>query len=126
LTPTVIHAEGAERRAAPNGRATITFLARGNGAFVARLEMEPHAEVPEHRDATEETIHVLAGHGVMSIDGVEHEVHAGTTVFMPANSLVSFRNGDAPLVALQVFAGPEPAAKYDGWAVITTDDAPAP
>ena len=68
-----------------------------------------------HRDATEEYIHVLEGQGRMSIDGVEYEVRAGTTIYMPANALVTFTNGDARLVGLQVFAGPAPAAKYDRW-----------
>jgi hypothetical protein len=37
---------------------------------------------------------------------------------MPPNAEVEFRNGDAQLVAIQVFAGPEPAAKYDAWAPV--------
>jgi hypothetical protein len=34
---------------------------------------------------------------------------------MPPGALVSFENGPETLVAIQVFAGPEPAAKYDAW-----------
>jgi quercetin dioxygenase-like cupin family protein len=102
-------------RVAPNGQARVTILAQGGNAFVARLEMEPEAAVPEHQDATEEYIHVLEGGGTMVIDGVEHEVVAGATVFMPANATVSFQNGPTRMVALQVFAGPAPAAKYDRW-----------
>ncbi len=112
---TVIALADAERRAAPPGTATIAFLARGNHAFVARLEMEPGASVPEHQDADEEYIHVLEGHGTMWIDGVEHAVTAGATIFMPANATVSFQNGDQRMVALQIFAGPASAAKYDRW-----------
>lgn len=108
----------AERRAAPPGTATIAFLAQGENAFVARLEMEPGAAVPEHQDADEEYIHVLEGHGTMWIDGTEYEVTPGTTIFMPANATVSFQNGDARMVALQVFAGPASAAKYDRWTPI--------
>ena len=36
-------------------------------------------------------------------------------IFMPAGVTVSYQNGDAELVALQVFAPPGPAAKYDRW-----------
>ena len=112
---TVIPLEKAEYRRAPNGRAGIHFLARGANAFVGRLEMDPGGKVPEHRDPTEEYIHVLSGSGTMYIDGVKYAVTPGTTVFMPANAKVSFDNGDTPFAALQVFAGPGPAAKYDAW-----------
>ena len=33
--------------------ATVALLARGLNAFVARLEMDPGAAVPEHQDADE-------------------------------------------------------------------------
>jgi quercetin dioxygenase-like cupin family protein len=113
--PPVTPAARAERRVAPNGKARVTILARGHEAFVARLEMDPGAAVPEHRDATEEYIHVLAGAGTITIDDVAYPLATGDTVYMPADAKVSFHNGDAPLVGLQVFAGPEPAAKYDAW-----------
>lgn len=105
----------AERRVAPNGKARVTILARGANAFVARLEMDAGAAVPEHRDTTEEYIHVLEGSGTITIDDQEHALEPGSTVYMPANAKVRFHNGDQPLVGLQVFAGPEPAAKYDAW-----------
>lgn len=115
ISPPITRAAEAERRVAPNGKARVTILARGHEAFVARLEMDPGAAVPEHRDATEEYIHVLEGSGTITIDDREHPLAAGDTVYMPADAKVSFRNGDAPLQGLQVFAGPEPAAKYDAW-----------
>ena len=111
----VVPLAAAERRAAPNGKAWVTILARGQNAFVGRLEMEAGASVPEHRDATEEYIHVLEGSGTMVIEGREHAVEAGTTIYMPADALVEFRNGPSRLVAVQVFAGPAPASKYDAW-----------
>lgn len=113
--PLVTPAARAERRVSPNGKARVTILARGLAAFVARLEMDPGAAVPEHRDATEEYIHVLEGSGTITIDDVTYPLAVGDTVYMPADAKVSFQNGDAPLVGLQVFAGPEPAAKYDAW-----------
>jgi hypothetical protein len=39
----------------------------------------------------------------------------GDAVYMPADATVSFENGGAPMRALQVFAGPEPAKKYQKW-----------
>lgn len=107
--------EDAPRRASPTGTATIAMLAQGENAFVARLEMEPGAVVPEHQDADEEYIVVLSGHGRMRIDGVEHAVTPGSTIFMPAGATVSFENGDERMVAIQVFAGPGSAAKYERW-----------
>lgn len=107
--------EAAPSRAAPPGTATITFLARGRNAFVGRMVIEPGAGVPEHQDVDEEYIHVLEGHGTIWIDGVESEVTAGSTIFMPAGATVRFENGDERRVAIQVFAGPASAAKYERW-----------
>lgn len=118
LAPTVIPLEQAPRAQAPSGKAEVAHLARGDNAYVGRLEMAAGAAVPEHRDATEEYIHVLEGAGTMHIDGQRYEIAAGTTVFMPANALVRFQNGAAKMVALQVFAGPAPASKYARWSPI--------
>lgn len=114
----VLHVDAAERRRSPNGTGTITVLARGQNAFLGKLEMAAGAAVPEHRDATEEYIVVLQGGGTITIDGDAQAVAAGDTIYMPADALVSFHNGDSPLVALQVFAGPEPARKYEAWTVL--------
>ena len=105
----------AERRAAPPGTATVALLAQGHNAFVGRLEMDAGAAVPEHRDRDEEYIVILEGGGTITIEGVERSVGAGDTIFMPADARVSFQNGQERLVALQVFAGPASAAKYDRW-----------
>lgn len=115
VSPPVTLAADAEQRVAPNGKARLTILARGLEAFVARLEMDPGAAVPEHRDATEEYIHVLDGSGTITIDDRVYPLATGDTVYMAAHAKVSFQNGDAPLVGLQVFAGPEPATKYEAW-----------
>lgn len=99
----------------PPKTARVTPLAVGQNAFVARLEMDPFAAVPEHRDATEETIHVLTGTGTMWIDDEKTTVSAGDTVFMPANAKVKFENGASSMSAIQVFAGPGPSEKYRAW-----------
>lgn len=111
----VVALEDAPTRNSPSGSATIAHLARGNNAYLGRMELAAGATVPEHQDTTEEYIHVLAGAGTITIDGSAHAIATGTTVYMPANATVSFQNGEAPMVALQVFAGPAPAAKYDAW-----------
>ena len=113
--PTVLALADAPAADNPPRTARVHHLARGDNAYLGRLEMAAGAAVPTHRDATEEYIYVLEGGGTMVIDGQTYAVSAGTTVFMPAHAEVSFQNGDAPLVGLQVFAGPAPAAKYDAW-----------
>ena len=110
----VVPAAGASTRVAPNGKATVTFLAQGD-AFVGKLRMEAGAAVPEHRDPTDEYIHVLEGAGEITIEGEAYPVRAGDTIHMPARARVSFQNGDLPLVALQVFAPAGPEAKYEAW-----------
>lgn len=120
--PSVVAFADAPSLAAPNGRGIVTELARGDEAFVAMLQLDPGASIPEHRDATEEFIHVLSGGGTMTIDGEKHEVNAGATIYMPANAAVSFENGSRPLRALQIFADPGPEAKYQAWAPVA--DAP--
>lgn len=116
ISPVVTKGDAAERRHPPGkDDVTVTILARGDQAFLARLEMPAGGKVPLHRDATEEYIHVLEGGGTITVDGTAHEIAAGDTVYMPANAEVTFQGGDAPLVAIQVFAGPGPAAKYGGW-----------
>lgn len=105
----------AEVRTAPPGTATITHLARGQNAYVGKLSMNAGGKVPKHRDATEEYIHILEGSGTIHIDGVATEIGAGDTVYMPANAEVHYENGDSQLVAIQVFAGPAPSAKYEKW-----------
>jgi len=111
-----VQAKGEQcRREAPSKKAWVTVLAEGRNAFVAKLELAPNAKVPEHRDATEETIHVLEGEGTVVIEGKASKVGPGTTIFMPANAKVSFANGPKKMVGIQVFAGPEPAKKYAKW-----------
>ena len=103
------------RLVSPNGAATIDLLGQGNNAFFGVLRMKGKGKVPKHRDATEEYIYVVEGGGTITIDGVNYPVRSGTAIFMPAGAEVSFRGGPEPLVAIQVFAGPGPAAKYRSW-----------
>jgi quercetin dioxygenase-like cupin family protein len=108
-------AEKAPKKTAPSGQTVVTLLAQGKNAFLGKLELSPHAKVPENEDPTEEYIHVLSGYGVMMMNGNRYEIQPGTTIYMPAHARVSFENGNEPLTAIQVFAGPEPAQKYSDW-----------
>jgi quercetin dioxygenase-like cupin family protein len=113
--PVVITDADAPHRTAPNGKAEVIQLAKGNEAFLGKLSMEAGAAVPKHRDATEEYIYVLEGSGMMTIDGKEYEVGPNTAIYMPANAEVSFQNGKEKMVAIQVFADPDPSKKYEAW-----------
>jgi len=115
LAAEVRRGEQSTRLVAPSGKAWITPLAQGQNAFLGRLELAPGAKVPQHQDPTEEYIHVVQGGGTLTINGQPHVITAGTTVFMPAGATVSFQNGPQQLIAIQVFAGPGPAAKYGQW-----------
>ncbi|TRW79896.1 cupin domain-containing protein [Mycolicibacterium sp. 018/SC-01/001] len=56
------------------------------------------AELPDggylavHRHKQAETYHVLAGAGVVTLDGAEHQVRAGSQVFIPGFSEHGIRN----------------------------------
>lgn len=120
--PFLKHVEGEVRaladapaRVAPSGAAEVMLLAEGHNAFLGKLVLAPNQVVPEHQDPTEEYIHVLSGTARMTMDGTAYEVREGTTVYMPAFAKVSVQNGPEPLVAIQVFAGPGPARRYDAW-----------
>jgi len=104
-------------RTAPSGTASVRPLARGQAAFLGELTLAPGAKVPAHRDPTEEIVYVQRGGGTMTMDGETFELAAGDSVVMPAGAEVSFVNGDAESVVVQVFAGPGPADKYDAWPV---------
>ncbi len=58
-----------------------------------------------HRHAQAEVYHVLAGEGVVIVDGREHPVAPGATVFVPGGATHEARaRGDRPLRILYVFA----------------------
>jgi quercetin dioxygenase-like cupin family protein len=117
LTPQIVTFDKATYRRTPSDKAGIAELARGDNAYIGRLDLVAGGAVPEHQDPTEEYIHVLQGTGQITINGVQTAIAPGTTVFMPAGATVSYANGDTPLVALQVFAGPSSADKYSSWPV---------
>jgi mannose-6-phosphate isomerase-like protein (cupin superfamily) len=58
-----------------------------------------------HRHAQAEVYYILAGTGVISIDGVEHPLVPGTCAFVPGDALHgAWATGEAPLRILYVFA----------------------
>lgn len=77
LPAAVTPLDRAEHRQKGNGQAQVWALARGRNAFVGKLELAPDGKVPEHRDPTEEYIHILEGGGTFTIDDRVFAVGAG-------------------------------------------------
>lgn len=109
---------GPEWLVAPSGKARVLKLAQGKNAVLSLLTLEPGAPVPFHRDSTEEYLFIQEGGGSLTLDGATHELTAGSVVYMRAGAEVAFLNGPRQTIALQVFAGPEPAVKYDSWTAL--------
>ena len=98
------------------GKAKAAKLVQGNNAYVGLVELEPGASVPRHRDITEEFLYLLSGSGTITIDGDSFDIKSGSTVYMPRNSEVSYKNSDKTTSRfIQIFAGPEPGSKYKNW-----------
>jgi mannose-6-phosphate isomerase-like protein (cupin superfamily) len=73
----------------------------------------PPGRAPEHQHTYDEVVHVLAGQGVVHLDGEETEIGPGTSIYLPPYQPHCLENtGSEPLQVLGVFypAG-SPAAK---------------
>lgn len=114
--PVVRAAEEATRRNAPNDQVSITWLARLDNAYLGRIALAPGAEVPLHdHPNSEEFLHILEGGGILEIESREYELTPGSTAAIPAGAEHSFVNGDETTVALQVYAYPEAADRFEDW-----------
>lgn len=111
----VISTEDAVKKQVGGGKAVIQIFKEGKEAFVGRLTVAANGKVPLHKDPTEEYLLIEKGNGTISINGIKSKVKAGDFIYMPALAEVSFQNGAQQLVALQIFAGPQSARKYDRW-----------
>ncbi len=73
----------------------------------------PPGRAPAHHHTYDEVVHVLAGRGVVHLDGTEAEIGPGTSIYLPPYQPHCLENtGPGPLEVLGVFypAG-SPAAK---------------
>jgi mannose-6-phosphate isomerase-like protein (cupin superfamily) len=73
----------------------------------------PPGRAPEHQHTYDEVVHVLAGQGVVHLDGGQTEIGPGTSIYLPPHQPHCLENtGSEPLRVLGVFhpAG-SPAAK---------------
>ncbi|MFQ3284408.1 MAG: quercetin dioxygenase-like cupin family protein [Natronomonas sp.] len=64
---------------------------------IRRFELEPGGSVPKHTNEVEHEQYVLEGQYIVGIDGEEHTVVAGDSLFIPAGTVHWYRNdGDDP------------------------------
>ena len=117
----IIETKAAPKRQVGGGKAVIELYKEGQSAFIGRLTLAPKASVPKHRDPTEEYLLIESGAGMITIDGAVRSVKAGDLVYMPARAEVSFTNGNQTLIAIQIFAGPASARKYDKWPKVSSE-----
>jgi quercetin dioxygenase-like cupin family protein len=55
-------------------------------------EIEPGDQLKVHRHAPPELYYLLAGEGMVTIDGIEYPVETGAAVFIPGNAAHGIRN----------------------------------
>lgn len=55
-------------------------------------EVEPGGWLGLHRHAPAEIYYVLEGRGIVTLEGIEHEVSAGAAVFIPGDAEHGIRN----------------------------------
>jgi mannose-6-phosphate isomerase-like protein (cupin superfamily) len=84
------------------------------GLFITQFNgLIPPGRAPEHQHTYDEVVHVLAGQGVVHLDGEQTEIGPGTSIYLPPYQPHCLENtGAEPLRVLGVFypAG-SPAAK---------------
>ena len=110
-TPTVRHVNEAQEQVWSDQRGDISFrTAIGDGTTNTRdlcsgvAHLEVGGWLGLHRHAAPEVYQVLTGQGVVSLDGIEHVVQAGSAVYIPSNCEHGIRNiGNDPLEFLYVY-----------------------
>ncbi len=111
----VVHDTRAVHKIDDEGVVRAVLLARGQNAFLGKLILQPRAQVAPRRTATEEYLYIIEGSSVLTVNGQSYIIGPNMAVYIPADGEVSFIVGSDPLVAVQVFAGPEPAVRYNEW-----------
>jgi quercetin dioxygenase-like cupin family protein len=77
------------------GSVTWRTVAGGEGLTLGLARIAPGDELREHRHAQAEAYVVIAGEGVVTVDGEAREIAAGSAVHIPGNALHACRNTGA-------------------------------
>lgn len=99
------------------GRVQMLLDAETVGAGLAYLGQfvgEPGLAVPAHVHAeSDEILYIRSGRGTMTVQGEDLTVTGGMIVRIPAGTEHAFvAEGDEPLTAVQVYAGPGPEQRF--------------
>jgi len=119
VTPNVI--EAADTFVSPDGLTQVELFVNATSvpdtpAALSVLTIGPGAGVPEHlHEGVVEMLYIVAGSGTMTVAGVAQPVVAGSAVYIPAATRPSYANGAIETLALQVYAGPGPEARFRAW-----------
>ncbi len=80
----------------------------------AHAEVDVGKTLPAHfHERMSEIYHVVSGTGVMLLDEVSHEIHAGDTISLPPNTIHSLINTGTEPVRLLVATSPTYDPKDD-------------
>ena len=93
--------------AVPAQQLSPGYLARaihGSRVTFAVVEIEPHAELPEHSHENEQLGIVLSGSVTFRVGSEEKAVHAGGTWSIPSHTPHSVKGGAEGAVVLDIFA----------------------
>lgn len=105
----IVHAE-VPVVASPSGLPTQHLVSAGDGAtglFVGRQWLRPGDRVLRHTHPVEEVLTFLAGTGEATLGDERLPIGAGTSLFVPAGLVHSFRcTGTEPLQVMIVFPVP--------------------
>jgi quercetin dioxygenase-like cupin family protein len=88
------------------GRAGVSAV-RGTGAALGAdlVEMQPGSSFPLHTHPGDHILYIVEGSGFVHVDGVDHEMRRGDTIFVPAEYPHGVRtrpDASGPLVFLAV------------------------
>ncbi len=75
------------------GASMAVMIGRGDSAphFAMRcFAVEPGGHTPKHRHDYEHEVFVVSGHGRVLLDGEQHDIASGDTIYVPANELHQF------------------------------------
>jgi quercetin dioxygenase-like cupin family protein len=84
----------------------------GSRATLAVVEVEPHAELPEHSHDNEQLGIVLSGSVTFRVGNEERTVEAGGTWSIPSGTPHFVRGGPAGAVVMDIFAPPREEWKH--------------
>lgn len=80
----------------------------------AHAEVDVGKTLPAHfHERMSEIYHIIGGTGVMLLDGVPHEIHAGDTISLPPRTIHSLINTGTEPVRLLVATSPTYDLKDD-------------